>query len=103
MRIGKSFEMVVSGKYQSYRFATSLEQDYSDTLQYDDVILTSADLQAIAVVLTMKDIDRQAAQDPDFETVWMDRQKSLAQTKYIQNRSNGAKSVVVGERKVQNV
>jgi uncharacterized Zn finger protein len=95
MKIGKNFEMVVSGKYQSYRFATSLEQEFSEELKKDDVTLSSSDLFALAVELTFKDIERQAATDPDFETVWAVRSKDLAQARFLQNKTAGSKTVSV--------
>ena len=99
MKIGKSFEMTVSAKYQSYRFATSLEEDYPDALTLDVITSISDKLLALAVNLTMADIERQASVDPDFETVWAIRSKDLAQTKFLQNKTAGAKTVTVGERK----
>jgi hypothetical protein len=91
MKISKSFEMTISGNYQSYKFGSSLEQEYSDE---SDFKLTSDDLQALAVQMVSDDIKKQAEVDPDFSVVLAARSQSLLRDKLVREKTNNNKSPI---------
>lgn len=73
MKITKSFEMGVSGKYQNYRFGTVVESDDAGK----DPEQANRDLMQLAINATLNDIDMFMVADVDFKAVFLARQEEL--------------------------
>jgi hypothetical protein len=95
MKVTKSFEMTISGKYQSYKLGTSMEMDLPESAraagggQYVTCSDSKdeAELFLSVVNSTMADIDQLQTTDPNFGLVYQARQEELDKFKiYLANQ-----------------
>lgn len=73
MKITKHFEMGISGKFQTYKFGTTLEVE-GDAATGEEA---AEALQRAAVEATLRDIKALLETDSEFRLVWQARQEEL--------------------------
>jgi len=94
MKVTKTFEMGVTGKYQPYRFVTGMEMDLPvSPRKVGNVTMLLPDpkdearLFLAVVESTMNDIDQLQVTDPNFGLVYQARQEELDKYKiYLFNQ-----------------
>ncbi len=70
MLIKKSFEVTLSGAYQSYKFSTSIEREINVNPDDTDAVnKASDDLMAVVIDIVEKDIEAYKLKDDKFKTV----------------------------------
>lgn len=87
MKITKTFEIGISGKYQTYRFGTSLEV-VADSMNIETA---EESLSRAAIDSTFEDLRAFSISDEDFRTVLAARDEELQ--KYRKLLSNQGKTV----------
>lgn len=86
--ITKSFEVGVSGKYQSYRFGSTETVEVSDNLKADAIEEIRNNLFNNLVLSTIDDIRTYADNNEDFQLVLLSRREELDKYKILLERSN---------------
>ena len=91
MKISKFFEMTVSGNYQSYKFASGVEEEYPS--ESNDLQPTAEALQEVVVQMVMDDIKKQTEIDPEFAIILASRSQALLRDKLVREKAvaNGVK------------
>jgi hypothetical protein len=84
MKISKFFEMTISGNYQSYKFASGVEEDYPS--ESNDLQPTSEALQDVVVRMVLDDIKKQTEIDSEFAVVLAARSQALLRDKLIREK-----------------